>query len=348
METELIEKFFRKECTPHEARQVALYLKANPQVLEKYMSIEEWQSAGKKLMPEDFWNATWNSVQKKNKKQTIIAAIKRTTAVAASTILVASVVYYFYPSQKTINEPVITAAFQPTTKPVSVTNTTNKILKIVLQDSSVISLSPLSTVQYHVPFPADKREIFLEGEAEFHVAKNKKKPFTVYAGAFATTALGTIFSVKKSAGKNIISVRLLQGKVVIHSTDNNLKGWKNDVYLLPGEALKFNGQSAILTVEKMGSINKTIAAIKIYSEKNDSAKNQLKFSNTLLPEVMNKLSAYYKVNIKFDTLLIDTMNFTGTITKNDSLPVILKAIAQMNDLEISKNDNNDFIILKRQ
>ena len=45
-------------------------------------------------------------------------------------------------------------------------------------------------------FPPDKREIFLKGEAKFIVAKNKKKPFTVYTGMLATTALGTIFTVK--------------------------------------------------------------------------------------------------------------------------------------------------------
>jgi hypothetical protein len=33
------------------------------------------------------------------------------------------------------------------------------------------------------------------------------------------------------------------------------------------------------------------------------------------------------------------MNFTGTISKNDSLSIILKVIAQMNDLQISSTDS---------
>ena len=66
MKSELIEKFFRKDCTPQEARQVALYLKANPRVLEKYINLEEWEATGKELMPEDFWNEAWENIQKKN------------------------------------------------------------------------------------------------------------------------------------------------------------------------------------------------------------------------------------------------------------------------------------------
>lgn len=348
MKPELIEKFFRKDCTPQEAKQVALYLKANPDVLEKYISIEEWELTRKELMPEDFWNETWENIQKKNRQRHLVVTIKRVTAVAASLIIIASVIYYFYPSAKTIQQRVITAQLQPKAKRKSVTNTSNKILNIVLQDSSIIKLSPASTVQYDEPFPADKRDILLDGEAEFHVAKNKKKPFTVYAGAFATTALGTIFSVKKNADKNIISVKLFQGKVVIHATDN-IQGWKDDVYLLAGEQMKFNTQASLLTVDKMNNTNNTLANSIIKTKKpvEDFSSGELNFSNTLLPQVMQKLSAVYKVKIQYDSLVIDSIRFTGIISKTDSLPVILKAITQMNNLDVIKN-NDEFIISKHQ
>ncbi len=346
MKSELIEKFFRRECSLQEAKQVALYLKANPNVLEKYMSAEEWKLTGKKLMPEDFWNEAWLNVQKKNKLHNIIVSIKRITAVAASFIIIASVIYYLYPSAKTTDKPVVTARLQPKTQRESATNKTYKILNILLQDSSLVKLSPASTIQYDVPFADNKREIFLEGEAEFHVVKNKKKPFTVYAGEFSTTALGTVFSVKRNADKNSINVKLFQGKVVIHSTDNNLKGWKKDVYLLAGEQLKFNAGSAMLTVEKINGINQNNVA-KTKKPVADSSANELSFSNTFLPKVFQKLSAFYNTQIEYDSVLIDTMSFTGTISRKDSLPLILQAISQMNNLNLIKR-NDEFIISKNQ
>jgi transmembrane sensor len=345
---ELIEKFFRKDCTPQEAKQVTAYLKANPHVVEKYISIEEWSSTGKTLMSEDFWNETWHNIQKKNKQRHLVIAIKRTTAVAASLIIIASAIWFLYAQQNLTAKPVITAKLQLKTKHRSVTNTTNKVSFVLLEDSSVIKLSPSSTVQFDEPFPENKRDIFLDGEAEFHVTKNKKKPFTVYAGSFATTALGTIFSVKKNAGKNIINVKLYQGKVVIHSTDKNLKRWKNDVYLLAGEQMKYNAETFLLAVNKIQPANnlmvKSITKTKKAAEDSDT---EISFSNTLLPQVIQKLSAVYKVTIRYDTSLIDSMRFTGIVSKTDSLSVILKAISQMNDLTITTN-NDEFILSKNQ
>jgi hypothetical protein len=42
---------------------------------------------------------------------------------------------------------------------------------------------------------------------------------------------------------------------------------------------------------------------------------------------------------------INRMNFTGTITKSDSLQVVLKVISQMNGLEMLQ-DNDQFTIKK--
>jgi transmembrane sensor len=54
---ELIERFFCKQCNTEEAKKVAVYLKAHPQVLEKYLSIYEWNSVTESdVLPESFWN----------------------------------------------------------------------------------------------------------------------------------------------------------------------------------------------------------------------------------------------------------------------------------------------------
>ena len=345
LKTELIERFFQKQCTPEEAAEVAAYLKANPAVLEKYVSIYEWSAAESNTMPEEFWSEVWLSIQKKNKSKIISVKLKR-VAVAACLILVIGTGYYYYSIPgKQISKPLTAVTVLPKTQLKIAVNNTKKIETVVLEDSSVVQLSPNSSIQYDNPFPNNKREILLKGEARFIVAKNKKKPFTVYTGMLATTALGTIFSVKTIGNKNNITVKLFRGKVVIHSTDFNLKGWKQDVYLSPGEQLKFNAESMLLSVEKIKTINTNSSA----KEKKPTADSStLTFSNTLLPEVMQKLSAYYNVKIQYDSAVIAAMNFTGTITKKDSLPVILKAITQMNNLNVTQEDGGNFTISKLQ
>lgn len=350
MNKELIERFFRRQCTAAEAKQVAAYLKANPSVLEEYLSMHEWESAAdNNNMPEAFWDEVWQNIREKSKAKIIALRWKRMAAAASIILIAGSAYFYFSPKQGSTKSFAKTETQQevlPQLQHKTIANNTKKLMRIVLEDSSVAEISPSSVVQYDIPFQNNRRDITLEGEAKFHVAKNKQKPFTVYAGDFATTALGTVFSVKKNMSANVISVKLFEGKVVIHATNDHVKGWKNDIYLSPGEQLNFNENTALLAVEKING-NKPGVVTKVIQQNNEPVNNTLSFSNAALPGVMKKLSAYYNVKISYDTLLIDTMNFTGTVSKNDSLEIILKAIGQMNDLDISKT-GNEFIISKHQ
>lgn len=346
MDSALIERFFIKQCTPLEAKRVALYLKANPSVLEKYLSTDEWNNVAYcENFSQGFRDELLLSVKKKNKARIINIRLKRFAA-AASVILIIAAIYYL----QTPSKPEIKIAAKttlPAFKQQIISNKTKETMHVVLPDSSVVMLAPASSIKYTAPFQNNKREILLEGEAEFHVTKNKLKPFTVYAGTLATTALGTIFSIKKNDKKSNITVKLFKGKVIIQSTDKNLKGWHKDVYLLPGDQLNFNIKTALLTVNNNSVKSDQTTSIKIKSKQagTDSLKDELLFNNEKLPVVLNKLAVFYNVQIQYDSLVIDTMNFTGTISKNDSIPVILKAISEMNNLEIIQNDKK-FMIQK--
>ena len=73
--------------------------------------------------------------------------------------------------------------------------------------------------------------------------------------------------------------------------------------------------------------------------------DNLVFNSTALPEVLQQLSKYFNQKISFDSTNISAMNFTGTITRQDSLPIVLKVIAQMNELEVAP-EGDAFIIKK--
>jgi ferric-dicitrate binding protein FerR (iron transport regulator) len=273
--------------------------------------------------------------------------MKRLAAVA-SIILVAGVAIVYFlakkPDDKTLKLPEETqTVVTPKSTHKSIANTTSKLMLVHLEDSSVVELSPASTIQFDVPFPANKRDIVLEGEAKFHVSKNKQKPFTVFADALATTALGTVFTVKKDKIKNTVTVKLYEGKVVVHSTDKNLNGWKDDVYLAPGRQMYFNAVLQTLTVNNISRIKST-GIVTQPKPVQDTVNAQLVFDNTDLSKVMDRLAAYYKVKIQYDAPVIDTMNFTGTVSKNDSLPLILKIIGQMNNLKIITIDDGFRVI----
>lgn len=80
-----------------------------------------------------------------------------------------------------------------------------------LPDGSIVTLNTNTKVQFS--FNRKERTVFLEhGEGFFTVAKDEKRPFRVYAGSRVVEAVGTAFTVQRTAEKDI-EVMVSEGKV---------------------------------------------------------------------------------------------------------------------------------------
>lgn len=66
--------------------------------------------------------------------------------------------------------------------------------RITLPDGSIVTVNSGSTLVYPQQFTGKQRSVFLLGEANFEVAKNKAKPFIVQTGYLEIEALGTTFN----------------------------------------------------------------------------------------------------------------------------------------------------------
>src|SRR5205085_3616835 len=129
------------------------------------------------------------------------------------------------------------------------------------------------------------------------------------------------------------------GKVLIQSAMHSLKGWNKDIYLLPGQQMQYDTDKMLVAVEKIINNNPSLkrTLVNPAAKKAEAvANNNLSFNSTPLGEVLQQLAKYYSAKIEFDKDEISAMSFTGDITKNDSLPTVLKIIAQMNELEITQ------------
>jgi ferric-dicitrate binding protein FerR (iron transport regulator) len=65
-----------------------------------------------------------------------------------------------------------------------------------LYDGTKIWLSPSSALQYQDQLVNSLREVTLDGEAFFEVAKDKKHPFIIHSGRMQTEVVGTSFNIK--------------------------------------------------------------------------------------------------------------------------------------------------------
>jgi len=325
---------------------VAEYLRAHPDLLEEYLSTYEWNSVVPAAnMPEQFWDEIWNNIREDHKKKDRQLWLKRSIAVAAVVTLIGVGYVLFTPKENTKpgNADIHTSAVADLE---TVENTKKDTMEIVLKDGSIVELAPGSSLDYDDSFSPNKRQVWLHGAAFFEIAKDKTRPFTVYAGSLATTALGTSFTVQASGTENDIVVKLFTGIVVITPADKTVTRWNKDIYLEPGQKLRFNPSTLLAVVEK---IEPSSASVPRSSQEKTPTFNAradgLDFSNTTLPEVMNTLSEYYHVPITYDTSVLQTMHFSGKVLRTDSVSVILNAIAEMNNLVVTR-EQNEFLITK--
>jgi transmembrane sensor len=281
----------------------------------------------------------------------IVRKLLVATAMAASILVIIIAGYNWLGNKKNNIVPVVAKA-ENNNAPTVITrhevNTSGKAKRLVLQDSSEIILDPLSEVTWNEPFTNNRRDIRLKGRARFQVAKDKTKPFTVFSGQIATTALGTLFTVTAFAQEDLITVQLFEGKVVVKAADSIQPRLKNDFYLLPGEELLFSNRQYTARVRRFVNDRATAK-----HREEDGMEDQpllpvdkgswYMFNNQPLAQVFKQLEEMYGVHISYPEKDIKKMYFIGKFSKNDSVSNILKQIAALNNLTVTRQ-NDTYII----
>lgn len=341
MSEDLINRFFKGQCDHNEAQTVLNYLKENKEAAENYTGRKEWDN----VESSEF-------LLSKERSQQMLAIIKAETyqkppsrisrfqwAIAASLILIVSAGLAFFKTNQVSQGSVALAKKDHVWR--TERNTSDVAMDFILADGTAVKLEPQSTISYQFPFPPEKREVRLNGEGFFKVARDKKKPFTVFSGNLSTTALGTEFTINAFADKNTVRVTLHEGKVMIKRLN------ANDVfYLSPAEELTYNKITGTVVVNGFGGASKNS------SEKGNRYKMKntgvtISFEREPLENVFDQLEKAYHINLIYPESGLKDYYFTGNFNKTDSLERVLRIIAQTNKLEVIKTNSSYKIIKKR-
>jgi ferric-dicitrate binding protein FerR (iron transport regulator) len=116
-------------------------------------------------------------------------------------------------------------------------NTTLKPERIYLIDGSRVILEKGSTLIYNPSLDGKTREVSLEGNAFFDIAKDASRPFLVHTGDIVTRVLGTSFEVKADPILDDIRVAVRTGKVSVYRDGN--EGNAQIVYVLPHQEVVY-------------------------------------------------------------------------------------------------------------
>lgn len=118
---------------------------------------------------------------------------------------------------------------------------------VTLADGTKVWLNAGSRISYQRNYNQENRNIFLEGEAYFEVAKNKEIPFYVYSSGIVVKAIGTAFNVKAYPEEGIVETTLVEGSVSIESTGKT--GIKEKILMQPNQKASFYKVSKEVVVE---------------------------------------------------------------------------------------------------
>lgn len=206
-----------------------------------------------------------------------------------------------------------------------VETSTGQIILKVLPDGTKVWLNAQSKLEYPSGF-GKTREVELQGEAFFDVAKDKNRPFIVHAEGIAIRVLGTTFNIKSYPGDPSIATTLVEGKVLIEIEEQGLTQDKK-IELKPNQQAIFSRES------------KDIALIDVDAQRYASwTDGSLVFEDDQVYDVLKTLERWYGVNIHVEEESNLTCRLTARIDK-ESITETLELLKSITGIRYSIEGN---------
>lgn len=257
------------------------------------------------------------SSMKPDKKSVFMNKLQGIYRVAASIILLATLAYmvsqYAGMNQKITIQQATSSA---------------EINKVILPDGSLVWLKGNSRLNFPTAFSGNTRNVSLQGEALFEVAKDPAHPFVIQCGDLITTVLGTSFNIKTT--QENIEVVVLTGKVSLTSVTD-----KQGLIVLPNQKAVYSGQQKQLV--KMDSAGEEkVAAIK-------GTEYNMEFEDTPMKEIIKRIEGKFNVKVHTRDPMLNNCMVTGNFT-DQSLEGTINIISQALSFEYEIMDGS--ILLK--
>ena len=216
---------------------------------------------------------------------------------------------------------------------------------VTLSDGTKVWLNAGSKLRYPVNFLAKSREVYLEGEAFFDVAKMKSKLFIVKTFNLNIKVYGTQFNVKSYPDENQIQTTLVKGSVAIESTTE-----KNTIYLKPNQTVtyykslpkKAENQKPVVASKnnKIDVAEKVVMIPEIDPLPITSWKDSLWIiDGEELDHLAVKLERRFNVRISFQSESLKKYRFSGTL-KEETFEQVLKIIRLSAPIQYTIENNN--------
>jgi transmembrane sensor len=201
----------------------------------------------------------------------------------------------------------------------------DRILEVILPDSSKVVLHKNSQIILSSNFGEDTRQVHLSGQAYFDVVRDEQKPFLIDTQTGIVEVLGTAFEIYEH--KESLQVTVERGSVKLTALED-----KNMHVVLGKNETAELIASRVIEVKKLTSLNHLYWA-----------NNTLTFRQAPLADVLNELGSIFNRQFEFDALQVQDCRLSA-IFMNERFDDIIENISLSLDFEYSIQ--GDVIIIK--
>ena len=201
---------------------------------------------------------------------------------------------------------------------------------ITLSDGTNVWLNARTKIVYPAVFDKSVRQVAVDGEAYFDVAKDKKRPFIVETGKCNMEVLGTKFNVEGYSDKDDFEVTLMEGSVRVASRI----GLGDTLMLKPDSkaCLQKDGRLKVIPVDDYNP----------YRWK----EGLICFRNESFLSIMNDLEKYFGVSIVVENKNVLKYYFTGKFRQADGIDYALRVLQRDIRFKYERDDENQIIYIR--
>lgn len=200
----------------------------------------------------------------------------------------------------------------------TIRTTTGGFYTLTLSDGTRVWLNSESEIEFPILFGDGEREVRLNGEAFFEVARDTARPFIVTAGDVRTRVLGTSFDIKSYSNEPAVTTTLFSGKVEVAP----LKDLARKVTLFPGLQASWDERAGEMEVQEAD-----LSRIAAWKE------GMFLFRQEDIRNIARQIERWYGVTCVLQMETQNTYTFSGSFSRDDSLESILDAFSFSGELD---------------
>jgi len=204
--------------------------------------------------------------------------------------------------------------------------------KVVLSDGTLVQLNSGSKLVFPASFNKNLREVYLDGEGYFEVAKNPDKPFVVNTNYIDIKVTGTVFNVTSYSDEPVISTVLVEGSVQVLQKNKTFGNVKYD--LASGHGCFYSVSSQESSISEVD--------VKDYIGWKDG---WIKFKDQSLKDIARKVEKYYNKTIVIEGEELANALISGKLILSDDFEDVLSNITKTLK-GTYKIDNRDIYVIE--